>query len=136
MIQRLVRGVAEVNYSGAMRFKNFSVPTVDGPWTREENMNGDEATREAMRQTMADVQRKQDVVTLAKACRGGLMATEIVPLTNGFMVSLRSLQVETPSQNFVFNRADKIGTLVHTLYNSNLDNPKATKRLRKLLGYL
>ena len=95
-----------------------------------------QSTREAMEDAQKYVREKQDVITLAKACRGGLMQLEIIPLTNGYMVSLRALNPEIQTQNFVFNRPDKIGTLVHTLYNSDLSNPKAPARLRRLLGYM
>ncbi len=99
----------------------------------------DESTRIAMAEAEATVQGRKDVVTIAKACRGGLMQVEIHPLTNGFMVTLRNPNpVDQPAvyQTLVFTRAEKIGTLIHTLYNSDLDNPKATARLRRLMGYL
>ncbi len=100
----------------------------------------DESTRIAMAEAEATVQGRKDVVTIAKACRGGLMAVEIHPLTNGFMVTIRSpnptAEPQAVFQTLVFTRAEKIGTLVHTLYNSDLENPKATLRLRRLMGYL
>ena len=98
----------------------------------------DEATRREIAEVEASVQGRKDVVTIAKACRGGLMTVEILPLTNGFMVTLRSPNPTEPTvyQTFVFTRAEKIGTLIHTLYNSDLNNPKATARLRRLMGYL
>jgi len=89
-----------------------------------------------MKEAMDFAKGKQDVITLAKTLRGGLARTEIIPLNNGFMVSIRPHDPNLQPQNFVFTRPDKIGTLVHTLYNSDLDNPKAIKRLRRLMGYL
>jgi hypothetical protein len=94
------------------------------------------STEQAMKEAMEYAKEKQDVITLAKSVRAGLMRTEIIPLDNGFMVSLRPLNQEEPPQNYVFTRPDKIGTLVHTLYNSDLSNPKAIARLRRLMGYL
>jgi hypothetical protein len=91
---------------------------------------------EEMKEVLEFAKGKQDVITLAKTLRGGLARTEIIPLNNGFMVSIRPHDPNLQSQNFVFTRPDKIGTLVHTLYNSDLDNPKAIKRLRRLMGYL
>lgn len=93
-------------------------------------------TEEAMQDAMQYAKEKQDVITLAKSVRAGLVKTEVIPLDNGFMVSLRNLDPNIPPHNYVFMRADKIGTLVHTLYNSDLSNPKAIARLRRLMGYL
>jgi hypothetical protein len=91
----------------------------------------------AMKDALEYAKEKQDVITLAKGCRGGLIITEIVPLDNGFMVVLRAVtDLDAPPHRFVFTRPDKIGTLVHTLYNSDLSNPKAIARLRRLMGYL
>ena len=95
-----------------------------------------QTTEEAMKEAMEYAKEKQDVITLAKSVRAGLMRTEIIPLDNGFMVSLRNLDPNVPPHNYVFMRPDKIGTLVHTLYNSDLSNPKAIARLRRLMGYL
>lgn len=89
-----------------------------------------------MKDALEYAKEKQDVITLAKSCRGGLITTEILPLDNGFMVRLRPHNPDVPPHNFVFTRPDKIGTLVHTLYNSDLSNPKAVARLRRLMGYL
>ena len=94
------------------------------------------SVEQEMKEAMEFAKEKQDVITLAKSVRAGLMRTEITPLDNGFMVSLRPLDVNFPAQNYVFMRPDKIGTLVHTLYNSDLSNPKAIARLRRLMGYL
>jgi len=81
-------------------------------------------------------QEKQDVITLAKSVRAGLVNVEILALNNGFMVSLRPIDHTQSPHNFVFTRANKIGTLVHTLFNSDLDKVKAVTRLRRLMGYL
>ncbi len=97
---------------------------------------GEKSTEDAMKEAMEYAKEKQDVITLAKSVRAGLIMTEIRPLDNGFMVSLRPLNPDIPSQNYVFMRPDKIGTLVHTLYNSDLSNDKTISRLRRLMGYL
>ena len=95
-----------------------------------------QTTEQAMKEAMEYAKEKQDVITLAKSVRGGLARTEIIPLDNGFMVSIRPLDVNIPPHNYVFMRPDKIGTLIHTLYNSDLSNLKAIARLRRLMGYL
>ncbi len=97
---------------------------------------GTVTVEDEMKEAMEFAKGKQDVITLAKTLRGGLARTEIIPLNNGFMVSIRPHDPTHQAQNFVFTRPDKIGTLVHTLYNSDLDNPKTIKRLRRLMGYL
>jgi len=89
-----------------------------------------------MKDALEYAKEKQDVITLAKGCRGGLIAAEVLPLDNGFMVRLRPIDPEVPPHNFVFTRPEKIGTLIHTLYNSDLSNVKAIARLRRLMGYL
>jgi hypothetical protein len=99
-------------------------------------MSGGQSTEEAMKDALEYAKEKQDVITLAKGCRAGLTTTEILPLDNGFMVRLRPNNPEVAPHNFVFTRPDRIGTLIHTLYNSDLSNPKAIARLRRLLGYL
>ena len=95
-----------------------------------------QTTEEAMAEAQAHAQGRQDVITLAKACRGSLMHVIIDPLNNGFLVTMRPVNLELVPRSFVFTRADKIGTLMHTLFNSDLDKPTAVARLRRLLGYL
>lgn len=96
----------------------------------------DEALQRDMEAARRYAQGKQDVITIAKSCRGGTTAIEVLPLNNGWMVSLRPTQPEIAPQNIVFMRADKLGTFIHTLFSSNLDNPTVQRRLRLALGYL
>lgn len=126
--------------SGAKKLVRVSALTVAGLSDGKEGRSMQDptamTTEEAMQDAMQYAKEKQDVITLAKSVRAGLVKTEVIPLDNGFMVSLRNLDPNIPPHNYVFMRADKIGTLVHTLYNSDLSNPKAIARLRRLMGYL
>lgn len=81
------------------------------------------------------VQKRQDVITVAKLCRAGIIAVDITPLVNGWVVSLRSTDEKNPLyMNFVYNRPEYVGRLMQSLFNANLEFEAVLKRLRSLMG--
>ena len=74
-----------------------------------------------------------DVATIATMCRRGKCHLHITPTSNGFVVSING---EGVSEDLVYMRPEYVGRLIQTLFNANLENEVALKRLRTLMGYL
>lgn len=73
-----------------------------------------------------------DVETVAQLCRRGSVEIHITPTRNGFVVNLNSPEI---MEDYVFTRPEYVGRLMQALYNSNLEKPATTKRLRSMMGY-
>jgi hypothetical protein len=84
---------------------------------------------ESLARAQAAQQTRADVVTIAKAVRGGSCEIFIKPVNNGFLVYVGEYAT------VVTTKANDVGLLVRALYSGDLDNEDILKRIRRLMGY-
>ncbi|MHA2066350.1 MAG: hypothetical protein ACXABY_18420 [Candidatus Thorarchaeota archaeon] len=77
-----------------------------------------------------------DVQTVAQMCRRGGINVQVLPTSNGFVVTLNSREDTSVQEDLVYTRPEYVGRLMQALFNSNLENASVLKRLRTLMGYL